>query len=243
MYNPYPAAVFGVPITLGFLYLPYYTGCTLFLFYLVSAFDFIICFVSCFCARHYTGCTLFNFTVSAFDIIFGRQMPFECTTHIRLPFFGVLIALGFLYLPHYTGCTLFLFYFVSAFDFTICFVSCFCARHYTGCTLFNFTVSAFDIIFGRQMPFECTTHIRPPFFGVPIALGFLYLPHYTGCTLFLFYFVSAFDFTICFVSCFCARHYTGCSLFNFTVSAFDLIICFVSCFCARQYTGLYTIYF
>ena len=59
------------------------TGSTIFLYYIVSAFDFIICCVSYFRARHCTGCTLFlSYIVSAFDFIFGSQMPFECTTHI-----------------------------------------------------------------------------------------------------------------------------------------------------------------
>ena len=119
MYNPYPAAVFGVPIALGFLYLPYYTGCTIFLFYFVSAFDFITCSVSCFCARQYTGYILFLFCL------------------------------------------------VSAFDFIICFVFCFCARQYTGCTLVIFIASAFDFIFGNQMP------LHSAFCTCPIILRFV----------------------------------------------------------------------
>ena len=136
----------------------------------MSAFDFIICFVSCFCARPYTGCTLFNFTVSAFDVI--------------ICFVSCFCA------RHYTGCTLFLFYLVSAFDFIIWFVSCFCARRCTGCSpILCYMVSAFDFIFGRQMPFECTTHIRPPFSVCPLHSAF--------CTCPIILAVHYFYFTLC----------------------------------------------
>ena len=92
-----------------------------------------------------------------------------------------------------------------AFGFIICFVSCFCARHWLYtifilhcaslwfynllcflfscktlhwvCTTLYYIVSAFDFIFGSQMPFECTTHIRPPFLSVcPLHSAFCTCP-------------------------------------------------------------------
>ena len=127
-------------------------------------------------------------------------VPFDCSQ--------VLFASAFYFIICFTSyfCAIhwlytFLYYIVSASDFIISFVSCFCARHFTGCTRFlYYIVSTFDFIVGSQMSFECTTHIRPPFFfGVPNALGFLYLLYYTGCTL-----VSDY-IAFCFLSCFCAN--------------------------------------
>ena len=147
------------------------TGCTLFLYFIVSAFRFMICLVSCFCVRHWLY-TIF-------------------ILHHASLWFYKLLSLAFV---QDTGCTLILCYIVSAFDVIIYFVSCFCTRHWLYtifilhcvslwfynllCFLFScktlywlyttlyYIVSAFDFIFGSQMPFECTTHIRPPFLSV-----------------------------------------------------------------------------
>ena len=111
-----------------------------------------------------TGCTLIlYYIVSAFDFIFCSQMPFECTTHTRPPFFRCAhctrrSVLALLLAVHY-------FYIVSAFDFIIFFFFFLAFVQDTGCTLIlYYIVSVFDFIFCSQMPFECTTHTRPPFF-------------------------------------------------------------------------------
>ena len=139
MYNPYPAAVSGVPITLGFLYLPYYTGCTLFLFYLVSAFDFIICLFLAFVQD--TVLAVHRFYVSWCQplILYSAIRCHLSVQPISGRRFGVPIALGFLYLPYYTGCTLFLFYLVSAFDFIICLFLAFVQDNILAVHYFYFT--------------------------------------------------------------------------------------------------------
>ena len=117
----------------------------------MSAFDFIICCVSRFCARHCTGCKLFlYYIVSAFDFIICFVSCFLRKT-LSIHYFYItlcqpLILLFFrlLLFAQDTGCTLLLYYIASAFDFRACLSLAFCARRWLY-TVFNITLSCVSI--------------------------------------------------------------------------------------------------
>ena len=165
----------------------------------MSAFDFIICFTSCFYARHWLY-TIFILhwlhcvRISFYDLF---SLLLLCKTlavhyfYVKLcqPFIlWFVLFLALLYVQE-TVWRLNLYCIVSAFEFIICLS---------------------DAIW------EYNPYTAAVLSMCPLHSAFCTCSK-TGCTLFLYYTVPAFDFIICFVSCFCTSKTLAVHYFYITV--------------------------